>query len=31
MEGIHTPDEKLSVESVRRTWDFLVRAMEALA
>ena len=31
MEGIHTPDEKLSVESVRRTWDFLVKAMEALA
>lgn len=31
MQGVHTPDEKLSVESVKRVFDFLVKALAALA
>ena len=31
MEGIHTPSEKLSISSVRRCWEFLLAALEALA
>lgn len=31
MEGIHTPDEKLSVSSVERLWNFLVKVMEELS
>ena len=29
MSGIHTPDEKLNIPSVQRTWQFLKAALEA--
>ena len=29
MSGIHTPDEKLNIPSVQRTWQFLIAALEA--
>lgn len=28
MEGIHTPDEKLSLASTQRTWEFLLEALK---
>ncbi len=30
MNGIHSPEEKLSISSAARTWDFLVRTLERL-
>lgn len=30
MEGIHTPDEKLSISSTKRIWDFLIAALKEL-
>ena len=30
MEGIHTPEEKLSISSVQRTWDFLLEVLKEL-
>lgn len=30
MEGIHTPDEKLSISSTKRIWDFLVAALREI-
>lgn len=30
MEGIHTPDEKLSISSVNRTWEFLLEVLKEL-
>ena len=31
MKDIHTPDEHISISSIRRTWDFLADVLEALA
>jgi len=30
MFGIHTPDEKLSISSTRRTWEYLLKVLERL-
>lgn len=30
MIGIHTPDEKLSISSAKRTWDYLLKVLSAL-
>ena len=30
MEGIHTPDEKLSLASTQRTWNFLLEALRTM-
>ena len=30
MKDIHTPDERLSIASTARTWDYLVKVLEAL-
>ena len=30
MEGIHTPDEKLSIASTERTWNFLLEALKEI-
>jgi dipeptidase D len=30
MEDIHTPRERLSVESARRTWEYLVEVLKEL-
>ncbi len=30
MEDVHTPDEKLSIPSVQRTWNFLLEALESI-
>ena len=31
LTGIHTPDEKLSISSVGRTWALLTRVLAALS
>ena len=30
MLDIHTPDEKLSISSAQRTWDYLLKVLAAL-
>ena len=30
MRGVHTPDEKLSISSVGRTWDFMLNVLKKL-
>lgn len=30
MRGVHTPDERLSISSVERTWDFLIQVLKKL-
>ena len=30
MQDIHTPDERLSIASTQRTWDYLLKVLEAL-
>lgn len=31
MENVHTPEERLSIESVKRCWNFLLRVLERLS
>ncbi len=30
MENVHTPDERLNIPSVKRTWDFLLEVLKAV-
>jgi dipeptidase D len=29
IKGVHSPDERLDIESVRKAWDFLVEVLKA--
>jgi dipeptidase D len=31
MQGVHTPDEKISISSTERTWEVLLDLLRALA